>query len=558
MVAQMIKPPPFDQLTQVPEPVISVLRRMLEKSPNDRFQTPAELQEAIEAAATRLSAEFGAVPERIITEPATGEKEALPGEKQKEDLEPIARAPLASPLFDNYLAVQTGTLLADRYRLMSEEREGNGGRLFRATDEQNTSNQPSEVGIKLLHPGIAADPALLDLVENELGVIQQGTHPHLIRYYRLERSSQGPWIVREWVHGFGLYDLLRWRQSLKPVELRALLNPLAETLDFVAGQGLGLVDVSVRKILVVCPVEGEGFEAVAKGDAEGLSKCHLKLNPLSVAPLLFRSRNGWDRQTIVPASRVLSMTQAEAGIQGTKAVRLYGRLVYELLGGRAPARRIDAQTYTPLPVLDQASNEILRLACVGRDGKYRTCQEFWNALNDSIATPARPTTNSVSASAQPSAVQLSPAPVAAPRPKRRVLNWTIVGALFLVALGIAGAIRFLGPRPTTPETQAPLVLTATPSPIAPETPPVALATPTPTPTAPSPSPVVVATPTTTPLVVAMPTPSVAITTSTPSPTSAPSPLVVTTPKPTPTPDANTFAETSVSGAHSKSPRRNPN
>ena len=67
MVAQMIKPPPFDQLTQVPEPVISVLRRMLEKSPNDRFQTPAELQEAIEAAATRLSAEFGAVPERIIT-----------------------------------------------------------------------------------------------------------------------------------------------------------------------------------------------------------------------------------------------------------------------------------------------------------------------------------------------------------------------------------------------------------------------------------------------------------------------------------------------------------
>ena len=535
MVAQMIKPPPFDQLTQVPEPVISVLRRMLEKSPNDRFQTPAELQEAIEAAATRLSAEFGAVPERIITEPATGEKEALPGEKQKEDLEPIARAPLASPLFDNYLAVQTGTLLADRYRLMSEEREGNGGRLFRATDEQNTSNQPSEVGIKLLHPGIAADPALLHLVENELGVIQQGTHPHLIRYYRLERSSQGPCIVREWVHGFGLYDLLRWRQSLKPVELRALLNPLGETLDFVAGQGLGLVDVSVRKILVVCPVEGEGFEAVAKGDAEGLSKCHLKLNPLSVAPLLFRSRNGWDRQTIVPASRVLSMTQAEAGIQGTKAVRLYGRLVYELLGGRAPARRIDAQTYTPLPVLDQASNEILRLACVGRDGKYRTCQEFWTALNDSIATPARPTTNSVSASAQPSAIQLSPAPVAAPRPKRRVLIWTIVGALFLVALGIAGAIRFLGPRPATPETQAPLVLTATPSPIAPETPPVALATPTPTPTAPSTSPVVVATPTTTPLVVAMPTPSVAITTSTPSPTSAPSHLVVTTPKPSPTP-----------------------
>jgi serine/threonine protein kinase len=84
MVAQIIKPPPFDQLTQVPEPVISLLRRMLEKSPNDRFQTPAELQEAIEVAATRLSAEFGAVPERIITEDMPGERVALPGENQEE------------------------------------------------------------------------------------------------------------------------------------------------------------------------------------------------------------------------------------------------------------------------------------------------------------------------------------------------------------------------------------------------------------------------------------------------------------------------------------------
>jgi serine/threonine protein kinase len=535
MVAQIIKPPPFDQLTQVQEPVISLLRRMLEKSPNDRLQTPAELQEAIEVAATRLSAEFGAVPERIITEDMPGERVALPGENQEEDLEPIARATLASSLFDSYLAVQTGALLAGRYRLMSEEREGNGGRLFRATDEQNPTNQAAEVGIKLLHPGIAADPALLDLLENELGVIRQAAHPHLVRYYRFERPSEGPCVVREWVHGFALYDLLRWRHSLKPIELRALLDPLAETLDFVAGQGLGLVDVSVRKILVVCPAGAEGFETLAKGDAQRLSQCHLKLNPLSVAPLLFRSRNGWDRQTIVPASRVLSMTQAEAGIQGTKAVRLFGRLVYELLGGRAPARRIDAQTYTPLPTLDQGSNEILRLACVGSDAKYRTCQEFWNALIDSIAITARPTSNSGSALANESVAGLPPAPLAAPRPKRRVLIGTILGALFIVALGIAGAIRLLGPRPAILETQASPGLMTTPSPIAPETPPVALATPTSVPITPSPSPAVAATPAATAIFVATPTPAVAVTTSTPSPVPTPTPVVVATPKPATTP-----------------------
>lgn len=537
MVAQIIKPPPFDQLTQVPEPVISLLRRMLEKSPNDRLQTPAELQEAIEVAATRLSAEFGAVPERIITEDMPVERVALPGENQEEDLEPIARATLASSLFDSYLAVQTGALLAGRYRLMSEEREGNGGRLFRATDEQNPTNQAAEVGIKLLHPGIAADPALLDLLENELGVIRQAAHPHLVRYYRFERPSEGPCIVREWVHGFALYDLLRWRHSLKPIELRALLDPLAETLDFVAGQGLGLVDVSVRKILVVCPDGAEGLETLAKSDAQRLSQCHLKLNPLSVAPLLFRSRNGWDRQTVVPASRVLSMTQAEAGIQGTKAVRLFGRLVYELLGGRAPARRIDAQTYTPLPTLDQGGNEILRLACVGSDGKYRTCQEFWNALNNSIAITARPTGNSGSALAKESVAGLPPTQ----RPKRRVLIGSILGALFIVALGIAGAIRFLGPGTTTRETRASSVPTLAPSPIASETPPVALATPPPAATTPAPSPVAVATP----IVSATPMPSVSLTTLTPSLTPMPSPVAVTTPKPTPIPVTTPSRELAV-------------
>jgi hypothetical protein len=48
MVAQIIKPPPFDQLAHIPEPVLELLRRMLAKSPDDRFQTPQEVQDAVE------------------------------------------------------------------------------------------------------------------------------------------------------------------------------------------------------------------------------------------------------------------------------------------------------------------------------------------------------------------------------------------------------------------------------------------------------------------------------------------------------------------------------
>jgi hypothetical protein len=286
---------------------------------------------------------------------------------------------------------------------LAEEREGNGGRLFLACDEQDRSIQPAKLALKLLHPAVIEDPSLIDLLENEVGVIQRASHPGLVGYLKLERSEPGAYLVREWVHGFLLYDLLRWRRSLKAPELPLLLESLAGILDFVAGQGLGLVDVSVRKLIVACPKEVEDFEALAKGNPQTWSQWTLKLNPLSVAPLLFRSRNGWDRRTIVPASNVLSMTQAGAGLHGTKAVRLYGRLLHELLSGRAPERQ-DGQPhqYKALPELSETGNEILRRAFAAPDSgeAYKSCAEFWSAFKGSVVTgqhEVRPAASSVGA-----------------------------------------------------------------------------------------------------------------------------------------------------------------
>ncbi|MGA8480916.1 MAG: hypothetical protein WB696_23370, partial [Chthoniobacterales bacterium] len=64
---------------------------------------------------------------------------------------------------------------------------------------------------KLLHPGIANDPNLVDLLDNELGVIRNASHPNLVQYRKLE-ESEAPFLVREWIHGFLLSDLLRWRR----------------------------------------------------------------------------------------------------------------------------------------------------------------------------------------------------------------------------------------------------------------------------------------------------------------------------------------------------------
>jgi serine/threonine protein kinase/tetratricopeptide (TPR) repeat protein len=523
LVAHVIKPPPFDQLTGVPEPVLNLLKRMLAKNPGDRPQNPQQLQTEVEIAAAQLAAEFGGVPDRNPARPEPAE--------QARDIEagPEPLLTIASPLFDPYLnGFAIGNLVADRYRLVEEEREGIGGRLLLAQDEKPGSSQPSQLGLKLLHPSIAGDSGLLDLLENELGVISKSPHPNLVRYLGLEREHESPFIIRQWIHGFLLFDLLRWRGSLHATELGLLLEPLAAIVDFVSAEGFGLVEVSVRKVLVACPedLHPDRFPEFVRRDARDWKNCTLKLNPLSIAPLLYRHRSNRSQQTLVPTSQVMSLTQAEAGIQGTKAVRLFGRLIYELLSGHPPVQ--ETGKYTPLPALNEPGNITLREACIvtGQTVTFRNCQEFWKALRPNLSSAqhsvaqAAPLTDQptrsrsqvetpIAASYQtyPPTDQPRPRPAPPPIPasatpgrgvnrKLLLVAGLLIGGVFVLALAIGG-IAFLIFRSWSPTAAAnPSASVAVVAPTA--TPSIAIATPTPE---------VVSTPSPTPLAQATPSPS---------------------------------------------------
>src|SRR6201996_9509800 len=49
------KPPPFEKLENLPQPVSEVLRKMLAKDPAERYQTPADLRKAIEVALEKIA-----------------------------------------------------------------------------------------------------------------------------------------------------------------------------------------------------------------------------------------------------------------------------------------------------------------------------------------------------------------------------------------------------------------------------------------------------------------------------------------------------------------------
>src|SRR5256714_5325965 len=80
MSAHLHKPPPFDKLKHVPEPVHEVLRHMLEKDQSKRLQTPVETRKELEDCIRVLTggnAERMAAPEVDLI-PDAGE----PGERE--------------------------------------------------------------------------------------------------------------------------------------------------------------------------------------------------------------------------------------------------------------------------------------------------------------------------------------------------------------------------------------------------------------------------------------------------------------------------------------------
>ena len=133
--------PPWEQVVGVPADVVEVLRRLLEKKPADRFQTPRELREAI-AACSHGS-------QRIVA-PA-----------------PAARweAPAAPQVDAREAGIATDLPLGIRYHLVESFPEGDAGRLYRAIDHDQGG---AIVAIKLLSPRCAVDEDFLEYLREDI------------------------------------------------------------------------------------------------------------------------------------------------------------------------------------------------------------------------------------------------------------------------------------------------------------------------------------------------------------------------------------------------------
>ncbi len=106
-----------------------------------------------------------------------------------------------------------GTIILDRYRVMSLLGRGGMGEVYRATDLVLAQ----QVALKFLPAAMTNNAGMLERFHNEVRIARQVSHPNVCRVYDIGEHAGAPYISMEYVDGEDLATLLR-RIGRMPVD----------------------------------------------------------------------------------------------------------------------------------------------------------------------------------------------------------------------------------------------------------------------------------------------------------------------------------------------------
>ncbi|UCE40894.1 MAG: protein kinase [Candidatus Aminicenantes bacterium] len=104
----------------------------------------------------------------------------------------------------------TGSIFADRYKIVTELGRGGMGKVYRAIDQKIDE----EIAIKLIKPEIAADKKTIERFGNELKMARKIAHRNVCKMYYLGEEKGAHYITMEYVPGEDLKSMIRMSGQL--------------------------------------------------------------------------------------------------------------------------------------------------------------------------------------------------------------------------------------------------------------------------------------------------------------------------------------------------------
>ncbi|MDJ0928387.1 MAG: TonB family protein [Gammaproteobacteria bacterium] len=204
----------------------------------------------------------------ILTEPATPEPPVLTAAAPQPSPAPSQTAPAApqtaageptetEPVHGQPgqgTALEPGSLLNDRYVLVSQVVSGAMGDIYKALDRQRKEAGVADpwVAIKVINAQFAARPDALQALKNEVELCLRLDHPNVVRVFGMEQHNQLSFITMEWVDGESLVDVLKrtGRKPLPEAQAHRILDGVSSALEHVHAMDVVHADVKPGNVLL--------------------------------------------------------------------------------------------------------------------------------------------------------------------------------------------------------------------------------------------------------------------------------------------------------------------
>ncbi|MGB2906356.1 MAG: protein kinase [Candidatus Aminicenantaceae bacterium] len=273
----------------------------------------------------------------------------------------------ASDLPASALDLKSGTVFADRYRVIEELGHGGMGRVYKAYDAEIEET----VGLKLIKPEITADRSTIERFQNELKLARRISHKNVCRLYHFSRSNGTYYITMEYVQGENLKQMIRMTQRLNPATAVAIARQLCAGLE--EAHRLGIVHRDLKSSNIMIDREG-----TARIMDFGLARS-------------IGAKGKTGAGTLVGTPEYMSPEQVEArGVDQRSDIYSLGVILYEMVTGTVPFKgdtplhtAVKHKTESPSSpsrinamVPEDLSRIILKCLEKDRNRRYQNTQEM--------------------------------------------------------------------------------------------------------------------------------------------------------------------------------------
>ncbi|MFZ0706086.1 MAG: tetratricopeptide repeat protein [Candidatus Korobacteraceae bacterium] len=350
---------------------------------------------------------------------------------------------------------EVGSVLGGRYEIQALLGMGGMGAVYKAHDLE----VDRAVGLKVIRPDLAGNPAILARFKQELVLARQVTHKNIIRIYDLSEAEGVKFITMEFIEGEDLRTILTRQGKLTPDEAIGIIRQSCSGLQAAHQEGVIHRDLKPSNIMR----DGAGRVVIMDfGLAKTVASDGMTQTGMMIGTMEYMS----------PEQAMGSDLDARSDIFAI------GLIFYELITGNMPYRAESAiaslvkrtqERAIPLhevdPAVPHAVSQIVG-KCLERDPKnrYSSVQELLDDLD--VAQGKRPRSSGIGRSALRQSAFSSdaltegapspaiPQPAIAPQaglPRK----WMVLATAVLVAVLGAGGYFVFKKHPTSQSSESP-------------------------------------------------------------------------------------------------------